>query len=82
MGLEANRRLGVDEVGGCGGAPPGDPVEGALERGGPGGGEDGEGVVLGGEALDAVVLAVVGHDPVDKVEEVAEVVGGGGGSGG
>lgn len=57
-----------------GGAPPCDPVEGALKRGGPGGGKDREGVALGGEALGAVVLGVVGHDLVDKLEEVVVLV--------
>lgn len=67
VGLEVDGGLGVDEVEGGGGAPACDPVEGALEGGGPRGDEDGQGVALGGQGLDSVVLVVVGHDFLDDV---------------
>lgn len=78
VGFKVDGGLGVDEVEGGGGAPTADPVEGALEGGGPWGDEYGEGVLLGGEGLDVVVLGVVGHDFVDDMEEVVLVLGGGG----
>lgn len=78
VGFEVDGGLGVDEVEGGGGAPPPDPVEGALEGSVPRGHEDREGIVIRREGLDAVVLGVVGHDPVDDVEEVVLVFRGGG----
>ncbi|KAB2616008.1 transcription factor TGA5-like [Pyrus ussuriensis x Pyrus communis] len=61
-----------------GGAPAAYPVEGALEGGGPGSNQDGDGVTLRGKRLDTVVLGVVGHDFLDDVEEVVVLVGVGG----
>lgn len=78
VSFEVDGGLGVDEVEGGGGAPPPDPVEGALQGGVPRGHEDGESVVLRREGLDAVVLGVVGHDLVDDMEEVVLVFSGGG----
>ena len=67
-----------------GGTPTSYPMKGAFKGGGPGGGEDGERVFLGGEGLDPEVLGVVWDDGVDEVvvsggggelvDEVAEVV--------
>lgn len=47
-GLKENGGLGVKEVENGGGTPAGDPVERALESGGPGSGEDRERVAVGG----------------------------------
>ena len=69
VGLEEDAGVGVDEVEGDGGAPPGDPLEGALQGGGPGGGEQRNDVVAGGVGHGSVVLGVVGPHLVDEVEE-------------
>lgn len=74
-GFEEDGRLRVNEMKSSSRTPSGNPMKGSFERGGPGSGEDGERVALGGEGLDAVVVGVVGHDSVDEVVEI----GGGGG---
>lgn len=81
VSLKVDGGLGVDKVEGSGGAPAADPVEGALEGGGPGGNKDGKDVALRGKGLDTVVLGVVGHDFLDDVKELVVVVRSCGGSG-
>lgn len=78
VSLKVDGELGVDKVEGGGGAPAANPVEGALEGGGPWSNQEGEGVALRGKRLDTVVLGVVGHDFLDDVEQVVVLVGVGG----
>ena len=78
VGLEAGAGLGVYEVKNDGGTPPGDPVEGAFEGGGPWGREEWNGVVLGGDGLGSVVLGVVRNDLLDQLEQGWVVLWGGG----
>lgn len=77
MRLEENAGLGVNQMEHGGGSPPGNPVEGTLEGGGPRGGEDVEDVAFGCESLSPVVLGVMVHGLGDQALQVAVLVDGG-----
>jgi len=59
VSLKEERRLGVDEVEGGGGAPPCDPVEGAFKVGVPRRGEHAERILVHRNPFFFVVFSVV-----------------------